>query len=223
MGYFEKFYNKGKEKIEELRKKFQGPFHEFEAKVKDLEKDHNEAKKMLAKTNALKISSEKDIERHNAKIKELDNKIKETVKKAENGEMPSEISDKIALQSLTLKKAYEERVKVLNEMIPKYDEESIKLKEFILKLDSKLTYYKEELEFLKTNTKFKEDTKTSTEDLFYDEQSVINRIEEMRKKMEGEIDDEELQKELDKQNLEEELHKANLMDELNKIKKDMKK
>ncbi len=222
MSYLKKLYKIGEEKINELRNKYQDPLKEFEKEVNNLKKDLNESKKLSAQINALRIRAEKDIESHYSKIKEYDKKANDIVKKGQKGEISQNAADKAALQSITLKKAYESRIETLKENIPQYDEELLKLKDTISDLKEKVYHYENELDILKTRYKLKKQ-KESENDLFLDDSGIISRLEKLKTKIEQhEIESDYYQKHSDEL-LEKTFDEENdVYNELEEIKKKIK-
>lgn len=182
MSYFEKFYEKGREKIDELKRKYQDPVKEFEKQVRRLKEDFETAKKTKAYFLSLKLRSEKDLNLHAKKVKEYSAKAEETIAKQHKGELSQEAAERVAMHALTLKSAYEERITELKLKIPKYDEEISELTDKIEFLKDKVSHYESELEALKIKNQTNTAKKETKKDMFHDDSDALSRLEKLKQK-----------------------------------------
>ena len=222
MSYLDELYERGKKTVDGVKNKFQNPLNEFEKEIKNLKIDFEATQKSLAHLNALKIRAEKDIIKHQSKIKEYSVKAKEQILKGESGEISKDVAEQSALQVLTIKKAYEERIDVLKTNIPKYDEEISQLKEILPELKSKIVHYEGELDYIKNQNELNKSRKDVDTNFFSDDKGMFSRIEKLKQRITKQEIESDFYKENGDDLINDTLLQNEIKDELEEIKKNLK-
>lgn len=185
MSFFKKLYNRGEEQVNKLRDKFYDPVDEFKNELAKLKGEHKLLDKYLAGLSAARIRAEEDIKNHIDKIEIYSNKVKDILAASKNGEMTKDAAEKMAMHTLSLKKAYEDRIDELKIKIPEFDEEIIILKEKVSEIKNKIKHYQTEYDFLKIKAQINENNLNLRDKNFYDYSEITERLENLKKKIEN--------------------------------------
>ncbi len=184
MSFFKKIYDRGEEQVNKLKQKITNPVDEFKNELNKLKNEHSLIDKYLAQLIAARIRAEKDIQNHILKIENYTQKVKDALNLSEKGEMTKAAAEKIALHTLSLKKAYEERIDDLKIKIPQFDEEIENLKDKVSEIKDKIKHYQVEYEFLKSKTEIKTNANKLKDKVFFDYSQIIDKLEGLKKKIE---------------------------------------
>ncbi len=175
MGIIRDIYDKGEKTLNDIKKKYQNPLREFENELNNLKQLLKESKSLAAHINALKIRAEKDIMEYKILAGKHLQKAEHTISDLKAKKIPEDVSEKVSISSLKMKKVYENRIEELTNKIPVYDIELKQVKEKMEDLKTKIIYFQKEYQSLKNN---KIDIAGS--ELFYEDTSIISRLEKLK-------------------------------------------
>jgi phage shock protein A len=153
--------------------------------IRDLKRDLEKSLKAMAEVKALHIRTKNDLQSYSNKAADYESKAMLLVKKASNGEIPAEESDRLATEALLRK---EENVKLAAQAAKdadKFSTDVSALEGNLRKIKSMIAKYENELKTLKARVKVSKATQNLNKQMAnLDSGSTISMLERMKDKVE---------------------------------------
>jgi len=219
MSYLDKLYQKGEQKINELRSKASDPIAEFEAELRKLRTELQQTLKASARTKALIIQGESDVEFHENKASELTTKATEIINSTT---LEPKASESAALHILALKKNSLKKAAAIKNEIPKLEEESAKIEQVLTELKINIRKFENYLDDYKLKAKIEKISREAkkVQSFVNYESDTVQKLEKLKEQM----DIMQVEKDLEDENLSDLLNEdmdidKDIFDELEELKK----
>ncbi len=230
MSYLKKLYETGEKKVNQLINKTDSSLSGHEKKLDALQKDFELTIKTLAELKALGKNAKKEIKKNKKKAKKIKKATKKILKEAEKGKISKKSAEKIALQSLSMRKTYKERVKILKIKLPDWQDKIMRLQETANIIGERLSILKSELEEYKIRQQAdkilnRSGNKTSDNSEQYEEklEEKIIKLEEIKEEIIIENNTDYQIENTDITEVDDFLEKEKIYDELESLKNEIKK
>ena len=185
MNFFKRLFKLGEAEANSAIDKLEDPIKMTEQGIRDLKRDLEKSLKAMAEVKALHIRTKNDLQSYSNKAADYESKAMLLVKKASNGEMSAEDSDRLATEALLRK---EENVKLAaqaTEDADKFSTDVSALEGNVRKIKSMIAKYENELKTLKARVKVSKATQNLNKQMAnLDSGSTISMLERMKDKVE---------------------------------------
>jgi len=185
MNFFKRLFKLGEAEANSAIDKLEDPIKMTEQGIRDLKRDLEKSLKAMAEVKALHIRTKNDLQSYSNKAADYESKAMLLVKKASNGEMSAEDSDRLATEALLRK---EENVKLAAQATKDADKFSTDvsvLEVNVRKIKSMIAKYENELKTLKARVKVSKATQNLNKQMAnLDSGSTISMLERMKDKVE---------------------------------------
>jgi phage shock protein A len=185
MNFFKRLFKLGEAEANSAIDKLEDPIKMTEQGIRDLKRDLEKSLKAMAEVKALHIRTKNDLQSYSNKAADYETKAMLLVKKASNGEIPAEESDRLATEALLRK---EENVKLAAQAAKdadKFSTDVSALEGNLRKIKSMIAKYENELKTLKARVKVSKATQNLNKQMAnLDSGSTISMLERMKDKVE---------------------------------------
>jgi len=185
MNFFKRLFKLGEAEANSAIDKLEDPIKMTEQGIRDLKRDLEKSLKAMAEVKALHIRTKNDLQSYSNKAADYESKAMLLVKKASNGEIPAEESDRLATEALLRK---EENVKLAAQAAKDADKLSTDVSALegnVRKIKSMIAKYENELKTLKARVKVSKATQNLNKQMAnLDSGSTISMLERMKDKVE---------------------------------------
>ena len=185
MNFFKRLFKLGEAEANSAIDKLEDPIKMTEQGIRDLKRDLEKSLKAMAEVKALHIRTKNDLQSYSNKAADYESKAMLLVKKASNGEMSAEDSDRLATEALLRK---EENVKLAAQAAKDADKLSTDVSALegnVRKIKSMIAKYENELKTLKARVKVSKATQNLNKQMAnLDSGSTISMLERMKDKVE---------------------------------------
>ena len=185
MNFFKRIFKLGEAEANSAIDKLEDPIKMTEQGIRDLKRDLEKSLKAMAEVKALHIRTKNDLQSYSNKAADYESKAMLLVKKASNGEMSAEDSDRLATEALLRK---EENVKLAAQATKdadKFSTDVSALEGNLRKIKSMIAKYENELKTLKARVKVSKATQNLNKQMAnLDSGSTISMLERMKDKVE---------------------------------------
>ena len=185
MNFFKRIFKLGEAEANSAIDKLEDPIKMTEQGIRDLKRDLEKSLKAMAEVKALHIRTKNDLQSYSNKAADYESKAMLLVKKASNGEIPAEESDRLATEALLRK---EENVKLAAQAskdADKFSTDVSVLEGNLRKIKSMIAKYENELKTLKARVKVSKATQNLNKQMAnLDSGSTISMLERMKDKVE---------------------------------------
>jgi len=185
MNFFKRLFKLGEAEANSAIDKLEDPIKMTEQGIRDLKRDLEKSLKAMAEVKALHIRTKNDLQSYSNKAADYESKAMLLVKKASNGEMSAEDSDRLATEALLRK---EENVKLAAQATKdadKFSTDVSALEGNVRKIKSMIAKYENELKTLKARVKVSKATQNLNKQMAnLDSGSTISMLERMKDKVE---------------------------------------
>lgn len=185
MNFFKRLFKLGEAEANSAIDKLEDPIKMTEQGIRDLKRDLEKSLKAMAEVKALHIRTKNDLQSYSNKAADYESKAMLLVKKASNGEMSPEDSDRLATEALLRK---EENVKLAAQATKdadKFSTDVSALEGNVRKIKSMIAKYENELKTLKARVKVSKATQNLNKQMAnLDSGSTISMLERMKDKVE---------------------------------------
>jgi phage shock protein A len=185
MNFFKRLFKLGEAEANSAIDKLEDPIKMTEQGIRDLKRDLEKSLKAMAEVKALHIRTKNDLQSYSNKAADYESKAMLLVKKASNGEIPAEESDRLATEALLRK---EENVKLAAQAAKdadKFSTDVSALEGNLRKIKSMIAKYENELKTLKARVKVSKATQNLNKQMAnLDSCSTISMLERMKDKVE---------------------------------------
>jgi phage shock protein A len=185
MNFFKRLFKLGEAEANSAIDKLEDPIKMTEQGIRDLKRDLEKSLKAMAEVKALHIRTKNDLQSYSNKAADYESKAMLLVKKASNGEIPAEESDRLATEALLRK---EENVKLAAQAAKdadKFSTDVSALEGNLRKIKSMIAKYENELKTLKARVKVSKATQNLNKQMAnLDSGSTISMLERMKDKVE---------------------------------------
>ena len=185
MNFFKRIFKLGEAEANSAIDKLEDPIKMTEQGIRDLKRDLEKSLKAMAEVKALHIRTKNDLQSYSNKAADYESKAMLLVKKASNGEITAEESDRLATEALLRK---EENVKLAAQAAKdadKFSTDVSALEGNLRKIKSMIAKYENELKTLKARVKVSKATQNLNKQMAnLDSGSTISMLERMKDKVE---------------------------------------
>lgn len=185
MNFFKRLFKLGEAEANSAIDKLEDPIKMTEQGIRDLKRDLEKSLKAMAEVKALHIRTKNDLQSYSNKAADYESKAMLLVKKASNGEISAEDSDRLATEALLRK---EENVKLAAQATKdadKFSTDVSALEGNVRKIKSMIAKYENELKTLKARVKVSKATQNLNKQMAnLDSGSTISMLERMKDKVE---------------------------------------
>lgn len=185
MNFFKRLFKLGEAEANSAIDKLEDPIKMTEQGIRDLKRDLEKSLKAMAEVKALHIRTKNDLQSYSNKAADYESKAMLLVKKASNGEISAEESDRLATEALLRK---EENVKLAAQAAKdadKFSTDVSTLEGNLRKIKSMIAKYENELKTLKARVKVSKTTQNLNKQMAnLDSGSTISMLERMKDKVE---------------------------------------
>ena len=185
MNFFKRLFKLGEAEANSAIDKLEDPIKMTEQGIRDLKRDLEKSLKAMAEVKALHIRTKNDLQSYSNKAADYESKAMLLVKKASNGEITAEESDRLATEALLRK---EENVKLAAQAAKdadKFSTDVSALEGNLRKIKSMIAKYENELKTLKARVKVSKATQNLNKQMAnLDSGSTISMLERMKDKVE---------------------------------------
>ncbi len=184
MGLFKRIFKIGEAEAHSLVDKLEDPIKLTEQAIRDLKEDLGESIKALAEVKAMAIRAKNEVEMHNSKAKDFENKAIALIKRAQQGSIDGAEADRLATSALAKKDEHIRSLSGAVENQKKFDVSVAKLEGSIKNLKMNISKWENEARTLKARAKVAAATKNVNKQLAgVDSSSTIAMLERMKEKV----------------------------------------
>lgn len=226
MNIFKRIFRIGQAEIHAVVDKMEDPIKMTEQGIREMKEDLDQAMEAYAKVKALAIRTRNAADKKYEEAAEYENKAVLLLQKLQKQELEKQIAERLAKESLLLKKTSFAEAEELTNQADIHDESSNEVHKNIEVLKYNISKWETELSTLKARVRVADATKIVNKQLAkIDSNSTISMLERMKEKVE---EDEALAKAYGEmahtnKNVKDEIDQAigtnNVDDELNELKK----
>ncbi len=184
MNIFRRLFKIGQAEAHAAVNKLEDPIHLTEQGIRDMQEDLDKALNSLAQVKAMAIRARKDVESHQSKATEYEEKAVQLLKRGQSGDIESSEADRLATEALTQKEnSLKHASRALGEQ--KQFEDSVeKLEANVNRLKTKINKWQNELKTLKARVKVSNATNNINKQMAQiDSTDTISMLERMKDKV----------------------------------------
>lgn len=184
MGLFSRLTRLGRAEANAAVDKLEDPIKMTEQGIRDLKKDLDKSLQALAEVKAMAIRSKRDLGTAKDKASNYEQKAMLLLKKAENGDISPEESDRLASEALRLKEEAMKDAHRAQEEVTRFDKNIANLEANVKKLKSTISSYENELRTLKARSRVSNATSKINKQLSgIDSSGTVGMLEKMKEKV----------------------------------------
>lgn len=187
MSLFKRLFTLGKAEANAVVDKLEDPIKMTEQGIRDMKKDLENCLKALAEVKAMSIRAKNEIKAEQDKAADYEKKAMLLIQRAQEGQMDSAESDRLATEALNKKAECEAQVSRSTTEQVQFDKNINSLEVKIKTLRSKISSWENELKTLKARVKVAKATKNLNKQMAaIDSTDTISMLERMKDKVEQE-------------------------------------
>jgi len=184
MSFFNRLFKIGQSEAHSALDKFENPIKLTEQGIRDLKKDLNQSLTSLAEVKAIAIRHAREIEQNKNLATDYEKKAVLLLQKSKNGSLAKEEAERLAIEVLSKKEEFSNKVVSITKEKETHDRMVSKLEANISKLKSNISTYENQLTTLKARYKTALATKKLNKQLSQvDSSSTIALLEKMKDKV----------------------------------------
>lgn len=184
MNLFKRLFSIGKAEANSAVDKLEDPIKMTEQGIRDLKQDLDKALHALAEIKALSIRARNDIESHQEKTEDYEQKAILILQRAQKGKMDASEADRLASEALVKKEENQQHVARSKSEKEKFDQNISDMDGNINRLRKQISQYENELKTLKARVKVSSATKNINKQMAQlDSSGTVSMLERMKEKV----------------------------------------
>lgn len=184
MNIFRRLFKIGQAEAHAAVNNLEDPINLTEQGIRDMQEDLDKALNSLAQVKAMAIRARKDVETHQAKATEYEEKAVQLLKRAQSGELDVAEADRLASEALSQKEhSLKHAARAMGEQ-KQFDDSVEKLDTNVNRLKTTINTWQNELKTLKARVKVSNATKNINKQMAQiDSTDTISMLERMKDKV----------------------------------------
>jgi len=184
MNFFRRLFKIGEAEANSAIDKMEDPIKMTEQGIRDMKSDLDKSLEALAQVKAMAIRSKNDSEEFLAKSEDYQKKAMLILKKAQNGDITSSESDRLAKEALIKKEENAQQYTRSKEEVDTFDVSVAKLEKNVQEIKQSISNWENELKTLKARVKVASATKNVNKQMTeIDSSSTVSMLERMKDKV----------------------------------------
>ncbi len=184
MNIFKRLYTIGKTELNSALENFEDPIKLTENGISEMKDELRKSTEQLAQLKALLIRKKNEKQAEVDVAKDYQNKAILIIQKSENGEMPSEEADRLAIEAIKKQNISNEKAEQLQAESQKLQHECEKMQTNIHHLESSISKWENELRTLKSRVQISEATKDINRKMTQiDSNSTVSMLEKLNERV----------------------------------------
>ncbi|MGB6036800.1 MAG: PspA/IM30 family protein [Cryomorphaceae bacterium] len=184
MNLLRRLFSIGKAEANSAVDKLEDPIKMTEQGIRNLKQDLDKALHALAEVKALSIRARNDIESHNEKAKDYEQKAILILQRAQKGELDATEADRLASEALVKKEENIKHTERSKREKIKFDQSISDMDGNIKRLKQQISHYENELKTLKARVKVSSATKSINKQMTQlDSSGTVSMLERMKEKV----------------------------------------